>query len=56
MKNAEVIVVGAGVIGLTTGIRLLEAGADVRILAAELNRRHYLGGRDWDGWAGFPRA
>ncbi|GAA1675867.1 FAD-dependent oxidoreductase [Fodinicola feengrottensis] len=28
--------VGAGVIGLTTGIRLLEAGADVRILAAEL--------------------
>jgi D-amino-acid oxidase len=36
MNSPEVIVIGAGVIGLTTGIRLLEAGARVRILAAEL--------------------
>jgi D-amino-acid oxidase len=36
MNSPEVIVVGAGVIGLTTGIRLLEAGARVHILAAEL--------------------
>ena len=38
MKSPEVIVVGAGVIGLSTGIRLLEAGAKVRILTAELTR------------------
>lgn len=36
MSNPEVTVVGAGVIGLTTAIRLQEAGASVRILTAEL--------------------
>lgn len=36
MSSPEVTVVGAGVIGLTTAIRLQEAGASVRILTAEL--------------------
>ncbi|WP_163513035.1 FAD-dependent oxidoreductase [Fodinicola acaciae] len=36
MSNPDVIVVGAGVIGLTTAIRLQEAGATVRIRTAEL--------------------
>lgn len=36
MSSPQVTVVGAGVIGLTTAIRLQEAGASVRILTASL--------------------
>jgi D-amino-acid oxidase len=35
MKSTELIVVGAGVIGLTTALTLLRAGVNVRILADE---------------------
>jgi D-amino-acid oxidase len=33
----EIVVIGAGVIGLTTGIRLLEEGHTVRLLARDLS-------------------
>jgi D-amino-acid oxidase len=36
---ADVLVVGAGVIGLTTGIRLVEAGHRVTIRAGEIPGR-----------------
>ena len=35
-SRREVIVVGCGVSGLSSGIRLLESGFDVRIVAREL--------------------
>lgn len=36
MKNKSVLVLGCGAIGLTSGIRLLENGYDVEIIAAEI--------------------